>query len=243
MDSIKNAIIEREVEDELIWLTVSKYALFMSYGKVGIDAKALYEHYQFTAILQKTNVVKANDKYCRQGLDWGRDRFEQAKNLLIDLDMIEISKTRDSSGKYSGFYIKVRTRKVSLEPSDISHMPENRQVDLTASGQTATNALTNNINALTNNKRSLTEDQKAYKNHIIDVFSKAYYERTNTKLIVAKEIKSITKIMENLQVDQFDGLFSEFMHKSKTATRYQKAHKFEPTPNNFWYNINEIRTA
>ena len=118
-EDLKNTIVEREVEDELLWITVSKYALFMNYGKVGIDAMALYMHYQFSSQIQKTNSVWASDKYCRQGLDWGRDRFEKARNLLLDLDLIQIQKRRNSQGKFTKSFIKVRTRKVTMEPNDL----------------------------------------------------------------------------------------------------------------------------
>lgn len=152
-ENVSQTIIEKDVSDELIWITVSKYALFMSYGRVGIDAKALYEHYQFTCILQKTNSVWAADKYCRQGLDWGRDRFENAKRLLIDLGLIEINQVRNESGKFDKIYIKVKMKKVELEPIDLDRLTENRQADLPASGKTTTNALTKKRNALTKKKK------------------------------------------------------------------------------------------
>ena len=155
-NNVIKTIVEKEVEGEIIWITMAKYALFMSYGKIGIDAKSLYEHYQFTAILQKTNSVKAVDRYCRQGLGWGRDRMEKAKNLLLDLDLIEIKKVRNEKGQFNTNYVKVRTKQVALEPSDIENVSENQvsenpQSGKTTVGKTAPNALTNNLNALTNN--------------------------------------------------------------------------------------------
>jgi hypothetical protein len=155
---LDSVIVEREVEDELIWITVSKYALFMSYGKVGIDAKSLYEHYQFTALLQKTNSVWALDTYCRQGLDWGRTKYDKAKSLLKDLDLIEEYQEKDEKGQFGKKYIKVRTRKVELEPTRLS---EKRQAGLTASGETTTNALTKKINASTRNINSFNEETRA----------------------------------------------------------------------------------
>jgi len=148
--NINDVIIEKDVEDELIWMTASKYALFMSYGKIGIDAKALYEHYQFTCILQKTNSVWAADKYCRQGLDWGRMRLDKAKNLLLDLGIIEIKQSREK-GKFGKIYIKVKMKRMVLEPNDLHRMSENRQAVKPASGKTTPNALTKKGNALTNN--------------------------------------------------------------------------------------------
>jgi len=137
-----------DIHEEPLWITVGKYALFMSHGKTGIDAMALYMHYQFTASLQKTNQVWAADMYCRVGLDWGRDRFEKAKTLLIELGIITIIKNKNEKGQFGKTYIKIKRGKVELEPKDLDRLPENRQVDLPTSGKTTTNALSNNLNAL-----------------------------------------------------------------------------------------------
>ena len=197
IENLKNTIIERDVEHELIWITVSKYALFMSYGRTGIDAKSLYEHYQFTSILQKTNSVKALDTYCRQGLDWGRERFEKAKNLLIDLGLITIKQTRGERGHFGTTYVKVHTKRVELEPIDIHRLSENRQADLTASGKTTTNALTNNINALTNNLNPIEDPENT--GSLYD--SSIFLEKWNTYPLLTK-------------------------HKSAKAEVYQKAHRY-----------------
>lgn len=176
---LENIIVEREVEDELIWITVSKYALFMSYGKVGIDAKSLYEHYQFTALLQRTNSVWALDTYCRQGLDWGRDRYDKAKNLLKDLDLIEEYQEKDGKGRFTKKYVKVKTKRVELEPVRLS---ENPQAGEPASGKTTTNALTKKVNALTKKRKvftppTLDEIEKYVREKDYNIDVKHFYEK------------------------------------------------------------------
>lgn len=199
IENVMNTIIEKEVSDELIWLTVSKYALFMSYGKIGIDAKALYEHYQFTCIMQKTNTVWAAGKYCRQGLDWGRDRFEKAKKLLLDLGMIEISQERFDSGKFGKIFIKVKMKKVELEPCDLDRMPEKPQAVETASGQTAPNALTNNINALTKKEIFIFWNSKDHlqKHRSILTFTNKYSNNRMKLLLHEYTIDEIKQSISN----------------------------------------------
>lgn len=198
--NVSAIIIERDVEDEPIWITVGKYALFMSYGKVGIDAKSLYEHYQFTSLLQKTNSVWAADKYCRKGLDWGRDRFDKAKALLIDLDLITITQTRKEDGTFGTTYIRVHTRKVALEPSDLNRLPENPQADKPASGKTTPNALTNNRNALTNNVNALTNNalkDSSKRNELIKLLTTDYYFLYSNKLVLTpKELGAIKNLLK-----------------------------------------------
>jgi len=102
--------ISVEMDDDIIFITVEKYKLFLSYGKIGIDAYQLYSHLIFTARLQKTNSVYANNTYLKKGLCWGRDKLIQAKNLLHELGLIETVQKKDEKGKFNGNYIVVKTK-------------------------------------------------------------------------------------------------------------------------------------
>jgi len=214
-----------DVAEELLWITVSKYALFMSYGKIGIDAMALYIHYQFTARMQKTNSVWANDVYCRQGLEWGRDRFEKAKSLLLDLNIIEIIKTKKTDGTFGKSYTKVKTRKVELEPEDIDRLSVFPQADSPASGQTTTNALTNNINALTNKRNALGDKSPA----LFTLLTKEYFEHYE-KLYMKKPLfegkqRGIIKKIETRLKDHPDPV-NEFKQKLGILENKYKAKKY-----------------
>ena len=143
--------ITNEKDGDIIFVTVAKYKLFMAYGKIGMDSYCLYSHMMFTARLQETNQIYANDTYLRQGLDWSRERTQKAKNLLFELALIEEITKRDSSGKFSGKYIKVKTKSTPFEISEISQPcvgnPSDGKADC---GESTANALTNKLNALTN---------------------------------------------------------------------------------------------
>jgi len=104
-----------EVDGDLIFITVAKYKLFMSYGSIGMDSFLLYCHLMFTARCQKTNQVWANDNYIRTGLHWGSERLRKAKNLLYDLGIIEKVQKRDKNGHFEGNYIKVKTKTTPFE--------------------------------------------------------------------------------------------------------------------------------
>jgi hypothetical protein len=103
------------IEGGFLVTTMSKYKLFMSYGKTGMDAFLLYNHLMFTAQLQKTNSVWANNKYIRQGLEWGTDRLRKAKNLLFDLGIIEQKQGKKENGDFDKSYIVVKTSTSILE--------------------------------------------------------------------------------------------------------------------------------
>lgn len=151
IENTSRVIVEKDLTGELLWLTMGKYLLFMSYSKIGIDAMALYIHYMFTAKMQETNSVKAFSGYCREGLGWGKDRFNAAKKLLIDLEIIEDVVRRDEKKRITGYFVKVKARKSPFEPAEIVQLLENLPVDFPAGGETALNALTKNLNALTKN--------------------------------------------------------------------------------------------
>ncbi len=104
-----------EVDGDVIFITVAKYKLFLSYGKIGMDAYLLYSHLMFTARLQKTQSVKAKDIYLRQGLHWGTDRLRKAKQLLIELELINPIQRRAVDGQFDESYIEVKTRRTPFE--------------------------------------------------------------------------------------------------------------------------------
>lgn len=141
MQDITN--ITNEKDGDIIFVTVAKYKLFMSYGKIGMDAFTLYCHYMFTARLQETNQVYAKDVYLRQGLDWGKERIQKAKQLLIELELIKEITTRDEHGKFTGLYIRVVTKTTPFEIEAITYPQDDLPAaGKPASGKTETNALT-----------------------------------------------------------------------------------------------------
>lgn len=118
-----------EKDDDIIFITVAKYKLFMSYEKIGMDAYCLYSHMMFTARIQETNQIYAKNNYLRGGLGWSRERVQKAKNLLIELGLVEEIITKGEGGKFSGRYLKVHTKKTPFEIKSISSPYDENTVD------------------------------------------------------------------------------------------------------------------
>ena len=82
---IENISIEKD--GDIIFCTVGMYKLFLAND--ALDAFLMYMHLMFTARLQETNQVWANQEYLQKGLGWGRDRVKKAKSMLSKLGLIE----------------------------------------------------------------------------------------------------------------------------------------------------------
>ena len=114
-----------EVDGDIIFVTVAKYKLFLQHGRIGNDAFLLYSHLMFTARLQRTNRVKANDFYLKKGLCWGKDRLINAKKLLFNLGLIKTMQTHRKDGKWEVPYIEVMTKTSPFEQNTIHENDNN----------------------------------------------------------------------------------------------------------------------
>jgi len=94
------------IEDFIVLTTTATLHNLFSYEK-GSDAVALYLFYYYTAKWQKTNQVKATSDYTMKGLRWGRDKFSQAKKILLESKLVEDITHKDKAGKVNGWYIKI----------------------------------------------------------------------------------------------------------------------------------------
>lgn len=101
--------IRIEQDEDLLFLTIKKYKLFLKHKEEGgLDAMNLYLHYMFTARLQHTNVIKANDAYVRKGLGWGISKLKKSKSLLKKWKLIEYKQDRNAGGQMQEQYIFLR---------------------------------------------------------------------------------------------------------------------------------------
>lgn len=153
----EQTIFSVESDQDIIFVTVSKYKLLLSHGTIGLDAYVLYSHYMFTARLQESNIIKATRKYVKTGLSWGNDRFYKAKNLLIGLGLI--SEVERQNG-YK--YIQVRTKTVPFETADgvsveTGGVSPLGQGGCPINGQGGVSVET--VNALTNNIKCLNKER------------------------------------------------------------------------------------
>ena len=93
--------------EEGIFLERSKIDLLGKYGKDGFMAMELYVFYLFQSLSQESKSIKITQEEARKGLDWGRDRFVKARKILIESGLIESVKEKDSSGKFTGSFLKI----------------------------------------------------------------------------------------------------------------------------------------
>ncbi len=96
-----------ELNKEIIITHTVTASRLLKKGKGGVDAFTLYNFYCWVASWQLTNKVKATDKFCIQGLHWGKPRFIKAKSLLIKEGVIETIVKKDEKGRIIGYYIHI----------------------------------------------------------------------------------------------------------------------------------------
>jgi hypothetical protein len=254
--------VHTDAREDILWITAGKYALFMQHGKTGIDAMALFMHYQFTATLQKTNQVWAADVYCRRGLDWGRDRFEKAKALLLELKIIQVHQTK-KNGKFDKSYVKIirgfynpeennrmpenqQPVKSSNDTISIDRMSEKPQAGKTTSGKTATNALSNNRNALSNNINASAGKPASPENTEKTTFQKIHEIFRDGSIILpsgeyyrdGKESKHI-KLLEaryDKNPQEFERTARQFFDLVKSNDKFWSEQPFSPSAFNSLYN-------
>ena len=124
-----------DVNDDQIHCSVALYKLFLAHQKQGgLDACLLYCHLQFTARHQKTNQVKANNTYLKNGLGWGDARVKRAKALLVRFGLIEYVKAIDEKTKQiKEWYIRLKFDKRAsgseTDPVDQKSIPVDAHTD------------------------------------------------------------------------------------------------------------------
>lgn len=100
--------IKIDKDNDIIPITVGLYKFFLAGGTAGIEAKTLYEHLIFTARLQETQTVHANNAYLGKGLMWGVAKVKKTKAWLAEAGLIEYIQYRLGSGLLSPVYIKIK---------------------------------------------------------------------------------------------------------------------------------------
>lgn len=82
--------------------------------ELGADALTLYTFYCITskrqsiALKKRIVTVKATEDYCMQGLNWGTQRFRNAKKELMESKLIEAIVKRNEANQVEGHYVKVK---------------------------------------------------------------------------------------------------------------------------------------
>ncbi len=128
----KTILIENITDDhdqETLNISIGKYKLFLAKVDEGsIDAMVLYNHLQFTTILQRTNSIKATDSYLKSGLGWGETKLKRAKTFLHKYKLISYKQDRRPDGTMGNKYIIVNTslkHKYSFSENPETALPDN----------------------------------------------------------------------------------------------------------------------
>lgn len=200
-----------EADGDLIFVTVAKYKLFLSYGNVGLDAYVLYSHLMFTARLQKTNSVKAKDIYLRGGLKWSKDRLLKAKKLLFQLELIKGNQNRQDDGTFGESYIEVSTQSTPFEIKEILPQSSKPEAGSTGVRVETTNALTKKKNALT---KKVNINGRKKNDPFVFNFLKSHFKEINPDYHHdGKQAKAITNLIlwAKNDVQKIVSLVSKFL--------------------------------
>lgn len=195
--------------DDLLWITMGKYKMFMSHGKDGIDALTVYLHLMYTARLQGTNSVYAKDIYIRNGIHLGSAKLSKAKALLYGMGLIKTVERRDESGKIIGKYIEVVTKTVPSEQeihnTQMSVMEP--QHSKSSAGFQETNALTNNIKCLNEkNKHAFGIIRKWFEDNNPDYYHGAKHSVAINNMIQRfKDLEKIISICDRYKTKIYSG--------------------------------------
>lgn len=91
---------------DIIPVSVGLYGMFLAHGKEGMTANMVYQHLIYTARLQETNQVWANDAYLANALPFGKEAIRRAKTFLHRKGLIQYVQER-VNGKLGQVYIRV----------------------------------------------------------------------------------------------------------------------------------------
>lgn len=108
MDDHQNMVdVHIDKDHDLIFCSVGLYKMFLANRSEGLEAKQLYDHLLFTARLQETNIIHANNSYLSKGLGWGQVKIKRAKTFLKKKGLISYVQRRGPSGQLHDVFIQV----------------------------------------------------------------------------------------------------------------------------------------
>ena len=204
-------IIASDIANDLF--IMNKYTVDKLFASTNpADCFALYGFYYKTAKWQKTNSIKANDKYVKLCLKWGDDRVRKAKEELKELGLIQIIQRR-SEGKVEGWYIQVSylvseaKEKIVIENLD-SNNPQKQEVAKATSGFQETNALKQKVKCLKTKEEMLTDLIEEDKKEMLNLKSLSEwfeFKKYNYKKVgVTKLVNMLSKYSFEIQREIID---------------------------------------
>ncbi len=128
--------MEIEIEKDIISLTTKTVEFLLTKNP---DALTLYLLYHKNAKIQKTNQIWTTDTFGMRGLGWGKKRYTDAKNILIESGLVEITQPRLENGRLGKIFVKLK----------YIHRKDQKPLAVeTAGGNQETNALSNKTEML-----------------------------------------------------------------------------------------------
>ena len=203
----------------IVGMTAAMYSAFIMYDngefrKKGADALVLYLHYMWTALRQDTNQPRALDSYCMTGLGWGRDKLRGAKEVLLDMGVVEYIQKRTESGRMGDFYVRLKY----LKAHPGGGLPPGGKP---ARGEQPTNASLNKGNASLNKKKNTL----VYSEDFI-LFWNAYPRRKGIKTGKNPAFKVWRKL--GVDFEMFDKIITAVEAYKKTEEWQEKNGQYIP---------------
>jgi phage FluMu protein Com len=143
---------EETPDAQFIGITQTTIERIIKLSPCAGDAIALYVFYAYTCKWQKNTCAYATATFVQKHFNWGRDRFQKAKNSLKSMGLIADESRRDEKNKIIGHYVRVRYA--------MSTTTEIHPVDSPARGKTATDTIYSKGNTI--NSQVHTIDSKKY---------------------------------------------------------------------------------
>jgi hypothetical protein len=95
--------------NDLISISAKDFETLLSYGKAGTDAYCLYSYFKFKFLSSGTNkIAPSNDTDIRKDLGWGKDKIQNAKNILVELQFLKKIVKKNEYGQFTENYFEVK---------------------------------------------------------------------------------------------------------------------------------------
>jgi hypothetical protein len=209
-------------KEEVIILTTKTVELLLSKSP---DALSLYLFCIKNAKIQKTNCIFSVEKFGMKGLRWGRRRYRNAKNILIDKKFVEDVLRKNDKGKILGHYLKINYIFTKISTNDVLNSLTHR-VETSTSGEQETNALNNTtINALSNttkmqsstNVDPITEKETTPFSFTVEL-NKLRDSTSRTNKLIYNYWKTKELVFQNKK--QFDSAYKRELRPAKALDGY-----------------------
>lgn len=92
-----------------IRISYKAYESFLSGGKVGLDAKTIYEHLLYIGIKENQNyyIVHTTEEILHKDLQLSRPRIRKAKQFLLKNELVEYKVQKNRKGVIERIFLNI----------------------------------------------------------------------------------------------------------------------------------------